>query len=299
MIPKKVERTAALVGRALPEAALPRLPRRTRILASRIKNVSLRDYPLHTVTDLPGVGRIELDTRDLIQRFLYLFGVWEPELTQLVRQVVRPGDTFIDVGANIGYFTLLAAQVVGPAGSVQSYEPSPSIGARLRANVERNNLGSRVVLHPVAAGAAPGEITLYLADAENTGQSTTRPADAAHAEAVVQVKTLDDTVPVDRWRSARFIKIDAEGDELAVLKGAQQLLSALPDDAHVLVEVDEPRLRDRGASAGEVFDLMDELGFEGERISNEYTVASYVRRESTSDRSAHHPSSGDVVFRRR
>jgi FkbM family methyltransferase len=299
LIPKTVERAAAIVGRPLPVTALSRFPLITRIVASRVKNVSLRDYPVRATVDVPEVGLVDLDTRDLIQRFLYLFGVWEPALTQLVREVVRPGDTFVDVGANIGYFTLLAARLVGTEGTVQSYEPSPSIGARLHANVSRNGLLDRVTLHAVAVGAQPGEITLFLADDENTGQSSTRPAESASAEAVVAVRTLDETVPTDRWATTRFVKVDAEGDELAVLEGARKLLSALPPDAHVLVEVDEPRLRERGASSTELFALMKRLGYYGTRITNDYTVASYVRRRSFAVEDAGGDTTGDIVFRRR
>ncbi|SCF63177.1 hypothetical protein GA0115259_100393 [Streptomyces sp. MnatMP-M17] len=58
-------------------------------------------------------ARFAVDTQDLIQRYIYLFGVWEPHMTRWLRGRLEPGDTFVDVGANIGYYSVLASQLVG------------------------------------------------------------------------------------------------------------------------------------------------------------------------------------------
>src|SRR6476619_7171728 len=72
-------------------------------------------------------GRIFVSGQDVIQRYIYSFGVWEPALTNFVKTRLRAGDTFIDVGANIGYYALLASGLVGASGTVVSIEASPSI----------------------------------------------------------------------------------------------------------------------------------------------------------------------------
>ena len=77
-------------------------------------------------------------TADLIQRYVYYFGVWEPTISQWFKGYVRPGDIVVDVGANIGWYTLLAAQRVGPEGQVVAIEASPTIAEHLRANLALN-----------------------------------------------------------------------------------------------------------------------------------------------------------------
>jgi len=81
-------------------------------------------------------------TQDLIQRYIYLFGVWEANLSSWIRSALKPGDVFVDVGANIGFFSLLASQIVGSEGRVVSIEPSPTIFAQLTANVALNRVGN-------------------------------------------------------------------------------------------------------------------------------------------------------------
>lgn len=72
-----------------------------------------------------------MDTQDLIQRYLYLFGAWEPHLTGWLRRRLRPGDGFVDVGANIGVFSVLAARLVGESGRVVAIEASADVHRRL------------------------------------------------------------------------------------------------------------------------------------------------------------------------
>jgi hypothetical protein len=77
---------------------------------------------------------------DVIQMYVYLFGTWEPDLAGLLRRRLRPGDTFIDVGANIGCMTALAGRLVGPRGTVVAIKPCPAAIAALQETVARNDL---------------------------------------------------------------------------------------------------------------------------------------------------------------
>src|SRR5262249_59237800 len=85
-------------------------------------------------------GRMAGNTRDFLQQYLYYFGVWEPDITALIKRRLRLGNCFVDIGANIGYFTLLAARQVGTTGRVVSIEASPAVYSPLTANVRRNRL---------------------------------------------------------------------------------------------------------------------------------------------------------------
>src|SRR5579863_8811720 len=84
-------------------------------------------------------SRFSLDTSDYLQRHIY-GGSFEREETGIVRRTLRPGMTFVDVGANVGYYTALAAQLVGPSGSVFAFEPSDYAYSRLQRMIDQNNL---------------------------------------------------------------------------------------------------------------------------------------------------------------
>ena len=95
--------------------------------------------------DLSGVGfegqsppRIEVTPREMLSRTLFLYGTFEISETRLVQAFLRPGMTFLDVGAHIGYYTLIAARLVGDGGRVVSFEPGAATRAQLEANVARN-----------------------------------------------------------------------------------------------------------------------------------------------------------------
>ena len=95
-------------------------------------------------------AHLEGDSQDLIQQWVYYFGVWEPVLTRWIRRTLRRGDTFVDVGANIGYFALLASKSVGPAGRVVAIEASPTICASLQRNVASNGARNVRVVNAAA-----------------------------------------------------------------------------------------------------------------------------------------------------
>src|SRR5919198_458966 len=84
--------------------------------------------------------RVAGDQRRLMPRCIYWFGTWEPPLSEWTRRALRPGDVFVDIGANFGYFTLLAARAVAPGGSVVAVEAWPATAARLEENLARNRV---------------------------------------------------------------------------------------------------------------------------------------------------------------
>lgn len=88
-------------------------------------NAALRNTPVTRDIVLRNGVRMSVDTKDIVQRYLYQFGIWEPSLSGWLARTLRPGDVFVDVGANIGYYSLLAARLVGHLGSVVAIEASP------------------------------------------------------------------------------------------------------------------------------------------------------------------------------
>src|SRR5437867_7825119 len=150
---------------------------------NRICPHSLEAFWMRPPQALGGWG-FRCDLRDSIAREVCFTGRYEPQETALVRAILRPGMTFLDVGANWGYFTLAAAHLVGETGRVVSLEPDPRLFAVLRANLADNRLGHVVAL-PVAAAEQPGWLTLAGYDEEdgNFGLSrlVTRAATGARA----------------------------------------------------------------------------------------------------------------------
>jgi FkbM family methyltransferase len=179
-------------------------------------------------------------------------GLFEPAETRLIAMLLTPGDTFIDVGAHIGWFSTLAATCIGTAGRVIACEPYPANVSALRENLALNDARNVRVVE-AAMGSRPG--TICLAHAGDSGGVTA--LDWAHEGGVeVPMRTLDD---VAQGTSAiRLLKVDVEGWEPHVLRGATKTLSRT---SNVLIEINRPALKHAGSSAEEVLDLLRSAGF--------------------------------------
>ncbi len=179
--------------------------------------------PREGVYDIGNRMTMHLRPDQFVDRLIYFLAM-EPIVAQTLLGQLNPGNVFLDLGANIGYYTLSGAQKVGPAGRVISFEPQPQICARLRENVTRNNL-QHVTVHELALGEQDGSFTLYIPPAEiGFGHASLSPQEFQNATAVeVQVRRLDDLLlpTLDRLD---VIKLDAEGAELSILRGARQLI---------------------------------------------------------------------------
>lgn len=138
-----------------------------------------------------------------------------------------PGDTFFDIGANIGLVTQPASWLVGRKGRVHSFEPSPSVVQCLRRRVELLGL-KNVTINELALGSEPGSATLYEYSEHHGGASSlkriVRSEYKEPTESRVKVKTLDDYVTENRIAPVRLIKLDVEGSEIDVLRGGSGLL---------------------------------------------------------------------------
>ncbi|MGW2481920.1 FkbM family methyltransferase [Streptomyces sp. NPDC001571] len=246
-------------------------------LAARYLNPRLGDQPRRRVTRDRYGARFAVDTQDLIQRYLYLFGVWEPHMTHWLRQRLRPGDTFIDVGANLGVFSVLGSRLVGSAGKVVAIEASPAFHRGLLRNVALNHCDNvRAVNTAVSDGHRT--LTFVLAGSRNMGANSIVPYDgpveSSFEMGAVPLSELLEPAEVAR---ARVIKIDVEGAEGSVVRGLAPLLDDLRHDVEIAVEVTPDRMAQLGDSAGELLAVMREHGFHAYRLPTEYSPASYPR----------------------
>jgi FkbM family methyltransferase len=175
-------------------------------------------------------SRLRVDTSDAAGRTLAVTGEWEAHVTPLFARRLAPGDVCVDVGANIGYYTLLASRIVGARGHVYALEPAPATYAELRDNLELNGV-TNVTAIEVAAGADDGSGALYAGPPGNTGQASMQVPTGTLGASIdertdVTVRRLASVVADVHRPRLRLVKIDVEGAEFAVLRGLEPLLEA-------------------------------------------------------------------------
>jgi len=219
------------------------------------------------------------NTSDPIQRFIYYFGVWEPNLTALISERLKPGDVFVDVGANIGYFSLLAAKLVGSPGKVVAIEASPEAFHRLERNL-RCNRARNVRAVNVAVSDCEEDLQFYAAPENESGRTTAEPSLANHEHFVpsfrMRALPLALILSKEEVKGARLMKIDVEGYEWPVLLGLVPMLEACRSDLEVVVEVTPSALARRNVKCADLLGLFGARGFHPYRLNNEYTPKSYL-----------------------
>jgi FkbM family methyltransferase len=160
----------------------------------------------------------------IITSWLRLRGVYEPALSEFVLRRVQEGDVCVDAGANIGYFSLLFAQCVGPSGKVIAIEAAPDTAYRLLANIELNEASGIVDVVEAACASQKGEITFHLHPDVDGWSRVTQPAvgdpdrhsmGSTWIPVTVAADTLSSIVGADANRVS-FIKLDIEGAETAL-----------------------------------------------------------------------------------
>lgn len=169
-----------------------------------------------------------------ITPWILLGGYWEIFVDDILCALARPGDTFLDVGANMGYYTVKIGARVGPKGKVFSFEPNPHMFDFLSDNVMINAFQERAQLFKAAVGAESGETWFSFLRREPGGGAVHDERLGVEDEIRVPVVCLDDAIPADQ--PVHLIKIDVEGFEPQTLKGMHGLLARSPDAA-VVVEM--------------------------------------------------------------
>lgn len=183
-------------------------------------------------------GEILARLDDYVGRTAYYFGDLDPKVTWICSRLIRPGDTVMDIGANIGVVTVCMANLAGSTGHVHSFEPNPSLVESLRKVILHNHLNN-VTLHSIALGRQPGQLELRVPKSNAGGASLVRNADLPDCEVVsVSVRPLSDIAEQESIRSVRLIKIDVEGYEAEVFHGARGLFQSARPDA-ILFESNE------------------------------------------------------------
>jgi FkbM family methyltransferase len=205
-------------------------------------------------------ARYRLDLEDQLQRDMY-FGCYESAALRQVLGLVPSGGTCIDIGANVGFYTLPLALRVGSGGAVHAFEPDPRNAERLRGNIALSGLQDMVRVHEAAVTNRGGRVTLYRSDAAHSGWgSLTEFKDVAADRAEVDAVTLDSFLDREGLAHVDLLKVDVEAGELELLEGARKALGA-GVFRHVFIEFNGLRLAERGRTIDEFLAPFAEHGY--------------------------------------
>lgn len=170
-------------------------------------------------TDL---GPLSLPAYDaVIAPWMRQYGTWEPEVTSLLRRLLAPGMTFVDLGAHVGYHTLVGAHAVGPDGTVVALEPEPRNFALLQANLARAGATNVRTLR-IAAWDRSGHLKLTLSG-DNSGDHRVAPVPGAHRRIRIRGVALDDLLPSNA--TVDVVKSDLQGADHVAIHGMERRIA--------------------------------------------------------------------------
>jgi FkbM family methyltransferase len=208
--------------------------------------------------------RLTLNTVDSVGSHVFLTGMWESGTTELMLTLLRPGDTFIDVGANIGYHSLLASKLVGPQGTVLSIEPAPHLRNALEKNLALNPTltGLRnITILPYCASDKPGIVELSALTEGNSGETTLRKLSEGSVTMHVEARLLDDMLSGVDLSRCPLLKMDIEGAEYLAISGMERTLERYPAIS-LMLEMDDRFLSELGSSAGMLLNWFVSRGYQ-------------------------------------
>ena len=223
-------------------------------------------------------AKMLVDTRDAaIAPWLVLDGLWEPHVTAWMHSCLGPGKVFVDVGANVGYFTLLGARLVGPEGRVVAVEAHPELARILQRNVVINGAHGYVTTYHRAAWSENTELEFNLRQQFAGNSSVGRLDDSGRqmlgdTEMPVKVEAvrLDDLL-AGLGRPVDVIKIDVEGAEVHAFTGLEQTLAANPDLV-VMFEWARAQIESVGDTPAALAALVDSYGFKLQLLETGETI---------------------------
>lgn len=184
---------------------------------------------------------------------------YEPDVTRLLSATLQPGMVFFDVGANLGYYSLLGSKKVGKDGQVHSFEPAAAQFKHLKLNVSLNR-AANVILNECALSDSRGETTLFLSEGWNQGTHSLARTNGQSSSCIVSRISVDEYVAMTGVKRLDVMKVDVEGAELLVFKGAQNTLLELKPSL-LIFEASEPYAQSFGYSTSDLKQFVSRQGY--------------------------------------
>lgn len=224
-----------------------------------------------------GVDKLEKKVSDKIKINLYTdsklcgriyFDSFENNELSMFKKLLKSGDIFFDVGANIGLYSLISSPLIGSSGSVISFEPTPNTYDRLLENISLNNL-TNVSTYQTALGHEIGNVDFYVShEIHDARNSIANLPDFETTKITVPITTIDQHIKSNNIEVSKIslIKIDVEGWELPVLQGASKtLLEGFPT---IMIEFNEKNSQAAGFSCSDIYEYLENLDYQFFKISN-------------------------------
>lgn len=253
-------------------AIIPKLPAARYRAIARLCVRPPEAFLMHLPEKLGGYAYL-CDLSDIMSQEICFTGRFEAQETALFQTLLRPGMTFVDVGANWGYFTLLASHLVGAVGRVVSFEPDPRVYSLLQGNIARNRLRQVTTLE-IAASSEPGVLTLagYQESSNNYGVSQVISSGAERDEPgrrtfQVNAQAVDSALDQVGVTRVDLLKMDIEGAEEFALRGMREGL-AEHRYQRIILELHPAALAGHGRTAQDAFDLVKRAGYRAWRVDH-------------------------------
>lgn len=199
-------------------------------------------------------------TSDGLKRFGWLFAFdYEPQTQRIFKQIVKPSMTVVDIGAHIGYYTLLSAKLTGANGRVYAFEPTPSLFSLLQKNIKINGLEKRAEAFSLALGDHSVKKRVFYIGEISTSSLFHVPGTGELAVDVEMV-SLDDFFRKRDWPAVDIVKIDAEGADKIIVEGMREVILR-NSGIKLIIEFNPAYLRFAGVIPEELLILLKEIGF--------------------------------------
>ncbi len=186
-------------------------------------------------------------------------GIWEPYETHLLLNFLDRGEVFVDVGANLGYFSVLAASCVGEEGRVYAFEPDPDNFALLLANSKDNGLDQRICAVQAALAERDGPGKLYVSE-DNLGDHQVFDVDGRRDTREIRTLNGGAFLSAEGVSRIALLKVDTQGSEFSVMNGLLGFLETLSRPPRILIELTPLSLRQAGASGRALIERLAMLG---------------------------------------
>jgi FkbM family methyltransferase len=227
--------------------------------------------------------KFEIGPDDVYWGIYYGLG-YEPEVTNILSNLVKPDDVVLDIGTNFGWYTTLFAQVAGVHGKIHSFEPSPTTYEKLQKNIELNNCQDLVIANRCAMSDREGttQINVFTKRSHACASLSTL-GETEYTAFDTPLTTLNLYLKNHAIDRVNFLKIDVEGSELAVLQGGSDLLNS-PLAPPMMIEINDDTSGAFGYGAEQIWEQLSNYGYDhfysmtsGQKLERIHDVADFKR----------------------